>query len=66
MTVVGLMALALALILNRLVFGPFPRDDLHIILDYGYTGLHWVIWLTGWALVCVGIFRIVAIDITRY
>jgi hypothetical protein len=66
MTAVGLMALALALILNRLVHGPFPRDDPQIILDYGYTGLHWVIWLTGSALVCVGVFRIVAIDVTRY
>ena len=66
MTVVGLMALALTLILNRLVLGPFPRDDLHIILDYGYTGLHWAMWLIGAALVCVGVFRIVAIDVTRY
>ena len=66
MTVVGLMALALALILNRLVHGPFPRDDPQIILACGYAALHWAIWLTGSALVCVGVFRIVAIDVTRY
>jgi hypothetical protein len=66
MTVVGLMALALALILNRLVHGPFPRDDPQIILACGYAALRWAIWLTGSALVCVGVFRIVAIDVTRY
>jgi hypothetical protein len=58
------MALALALILNRLVPGPYPWDDPLIV--YAYVALHYAIWLTGSALVCVGVFRIVAIDLTRY
>jgi hypothetical protein len=66
MAAVGLVALAFALILNRLVPGPFFRDDPQIILVCGYAALHWAIWLTGSALVCVGVFHIVAIDITRY
>jgi hypothetical protein len=64
LTVVGLMALALSLILNRLVPGPYPWDDPLIV--YAYVALHYAIWLTGSALVCVGVFRIVAIDLTRY
>ena len=65
-TLVGLMALSLALLLNRFVPGPIPWDDPRVILVYAYGALLWATWLTGSALVCVGVFRIVAIDLSLY
>jgi hypothetical protein len=68
MTTVGLLALALSIILNRLVTWPLrlPSDDpLIVVIGFAYVAAHWAIWLMGAALVCVGIFRIFAIDISR-
>jgi hypothetical protein len=63
-TCAGILLLGAALVLNRLVPTiSYDLDDLVTpIVLRGYVAVHWLMFLAGGALVCLGTWRIIIYD----